>query len=1385
MSDQVRIFHEQWLGMVQPSEGLVVSVPVLLEAQCMEKQGREVQEKLLACTALDNSGKRYVPSLPQLLSDVLGLEAELFHQGDDLPRDLRLYVMEGRQELRPSMALKRRASLPAKAGESLLPPAAEAGQAYVALIWDVPYEIDLDKPETVTGPWEYPAQAKFDRLLRECRVPVGILTNGREVRLTYAPHGESSGWLSFRVDAMCEVGGRPILDAFVMLLCRARWFGVAESVQLPALLEQSRGKQGEVTNALAGQLFDALEELLAGFSAASDRDQHDLMRRALDEGEEGYLYSGLLTVLLRLVFALYCEDRGLLPVENELFERNYSVFGLYEQLEKDNGRFPDSMDRRFGAYPRLVSLFRAMYRGVSHGELHLPPRHGGLFDPNVYPFLEGWAGGSAPMNDPVARAQVDIPSVSDGTIYRVLKLLIVLNGQRLSYRALDVEQLGSVYEALMGFDVQRLVGGAVRIRLANKKHAAGVWLEASALLAIPAARRDKWLQDELGFDKGISEKVAQAVKDAKSEDAALLALEPLSGRHRERAKAGAYVIQPGPERRRTSSHYTPRSLSEPIVQKTLDPLLKAMGERPSSEALLRLKICDPAMGSGAFLVAACRYLADQVVAAWTREAAEETGSLRGIGPTPAGGSKTKLELLGDVHEDVVNHARRLVAQRCLYGVDKNKYAVQLARLSLWLVTMAKNEPFTFVDHALRYGDSLVGLNFDQIRAFHWQAGHKGEQIDVTSVALRQALDEAIGIREQILELAADPSPWAQREKERLLADAEDATGRVRLIADLVVGAFFAEEKDKDREKERVRRLDLVQRWLGSSDLSEEQELEEQLRELQRELRKTQVPFHWHLEFPEVFYLDRPDPLDGGKVNNRAMMDSFVGNPPFMGGSAISSHYGPAYLDWLLAIHPEAHGNADYSAHFFRLSARLLGTNGTLGLVATNTIGQGDTRATGLQHLLRNNCSIYAATQHLSWPGDAAVTVSIVHIGKGSSKPDGYALDGNAVRAISSRLRPTPERSDPVALTANESMSFLGSKIYGQGFILSPEERATLVKGDSANADRVLPYIGGEEVNTNPEQQHDRYVISFGQMELAEAEQWPELIDIVREKVKPEREKLKDNADGRRRKAYWWQFGRSTPALDEAIAPLSRCLVTAAVSKHLLFSFQPTNRIFSHKLYVFPLDRYTQFTILQSRLHGCWTWLLSSTLETRLNYSASDCFETFPFPQPDPRTVIPELEAIGEKLYEARAKYMVDTDQGLTKTYNALKEPNCTDKRILELRELHEEMDRAVLRAYPKLPGVGRDDKNIIGWSDIKVPPFCIATDEDKAALQAFEDEIIDRLFVLNESRAKEEAALGRGAKPGATPKAATKTEPKAAAAPKARETKKTPKKPNKNQGQLF
>lgn len=1323
--------HERWLGMAQPVEGLVVSVPVLVEAQCGKALPLSVRDRLAAlCRPLGGPGGSGPPvaDFEAILFDpeLLGFAEADFDREGAIPEELSLYVPEGHQLLAPTLALRRRDSSPRGSSspqdpesDPETPPAARAGRAYEMLVWILPDGLDLDRPEAATGPWLYPPARKFERLLRHVRVPIGVLANGAAARLFYAPHGEAAGWLTFRLADLSDVGGRPLLDAFVMLLSRASFYGRAPEARLPALLAASRRRQADVTEKLAVQVFGALETLLAGFEAAAERDGGDNLEAALKDGGES-LYGGLLTVLLRLVFVLYAENRNLLPVDRDLWAEHYSLLGLFDQLQKDAAEHPDAMDRRFGAWDRLLALFRAIWLGVEHGapddprSIRLPPRRGRLFDPHEYPFLEGWRGGSAPIVQAEDRAAVRTPSVPDGTVWEVLRRLLIFEGQRLSYSALDVEQIGSVYEALMGYKVERLLSPAVCVKESR------AWVEVGRLLDLAPARRASWLEEEAGLGKANAKRLAAAVQEALAgaaaedrdaqEAAALAALEAFRAAGTRPADPGRLILQPGSERRRTSSHYTPRSLSEPIVRRTLEPLLATLGSDPKAEEILELKVCDPAMGSGAFLVAACRFLADRVVAAWTREGRLEAGS-------------------SAIPGDPTTHALRRVAQRCLYGVDKNRYAVDLAKLSLWLLTSARDLPFTFVDHALHWGDSLVGLSFDQIRSFHWL---KQDQDALTTGALEEALDEAIALRRELQELEGQGAE-EQRQREALLRDADDALDHARLLGDLVVGAFFAASTDRERRLELARRLTKVHEWLDARDGGggggglPPADLEE----MRRQIRKEIPIFHWMLELPEIFYADRPDPLDGGKKNRMAFIDGFVGNPPFAGKNSIAESNVPGYVDWLKAIHPNSHGNADLSAHFFLRAAGMLGAHGTIGLVATNTIAQGDTRATALQPMVNGGFSLYDATRNLPWPGDAAVTVSVVHLAKGapSSQQGKKRLNGSVVEDINSRLRAKPERPDPEVLAANREQSYVGSYVLGMGFTLTPAEREALVAKDPRNTERILPYLGGEEVNSSPTQSFHRYVISFGQIDLEEAERWPDLLAIVREKVKPERDRLKDNADGRHRKDYWWQFGRETPALTSILARYGRCLVTSRVSKHLILSFQPTDRIFAETLFVFPLPTQTAFAILQSRLHESWARLLSSSLEDRLRYAASDCFETFPFPEADPRAEIPALEAIGEALYTARADWLIETNQGLTDAYNRLKDPHDQDPRAVELRRLHEEMDRAVLAAY--------------GWTDLQVPPFATpATEPDRRRLEQFTDDAIDRLFILNSQRAEQERREG-------------------------------------------
>lgn len=1309
MSDTERRWHEEWLGLVQPIDGLVVSIPALLDAQCFERLPPAAQHALRE-HVLDDAGEpRTLPDLAAFLEAILDWTPDLYDTTDRLPDDLALYVPEGRQTIRPTLAVRHPDGDAAPATD-VDTPAARAARPYQLLVWQVPDDLPLDAPETTTGPWHYPPAAKFDRLLRHTRTPIGLLTNGRTFRLVYAPHGESSGSITFHLAHMAEVGGRPILDAFVMLLSAARLFSMPEPQSLPAILRDSRLRQGDVTENLANQVREALEILLAGFQAASARDgTDDLIDRALADDE---LYDGLLTVLLRLVFLLYSEERDLLPIEHETFARHYSLLALYDELLDDAGRHPDTMALRFGAWGRLLALFRAVHFGVSHGDLELPPRRGELFDPHRFGFLEGWEGRAAPVSQADARAAVRTPTVDDGTVLAVLHRLLVLDGQRLSYRALDVEQIGSVYEGLMGWRVERLHAPAVCLRPAR------VWVTANDVRDHkPGTMRSKFLKDECALTKAQATKLDAALSEAAKEhggdltdEAALTALDDFAVRKTARAARGRLVLQPGAERRRTSSHYTPRSLSEPIVATTLEPLLAALGEEPTADQILELRICDSAMGSGAFLVAACRWLADQVVAAWTRADALPEG-------------------------DPLIAARRLVAQRCLYGVDKNEAAVHLAKLSLWLVTMSRDLPFTFVDHALRHGDAVVGLSFEQVKGFHWQPTG---QNDLCTQALVDAMDEALDLRLEIHRAAEHTSAEAWREKHRLWRDAEDAMDRVRLIADLVVGAFFAADKKKAREDELQRRKDLVTTWL----LSDEAPTEELLG-LQADLRDELPTFHWMLEFPEVFHAERVDPL-GDSRKEPAYFDAFVGNPPFLGGKRISTEHGDAYAEWLRVLH-NGSKNADLSAHFFRRTSTLLGDHGTIGLIATNTIGQGDTRETGLQPLVAVGAEIYAATRDMQWPGAATVTVSVVHLAKGATRAEvseHHLLDGRRVEAINSRLRGKPERPDPRPLASNVGCAFQGSILLGMGFVLTPDERDDLVKKDPRNAERIFPYLGGEEVNTSPTQSHDRYVINFAQMELEEAERWPDLTRILRENVKQERE-TKAKAV---REYPWWIFWRPRGELYDALASLDRCLVTARVTKHLAFTFQPTNRTLNEKLFVFPFADHSALAVLQSRVHDRWVWLLSSTLGSTLNYSATDCFENFPFPEPDPRTVIPELEDIGRRLDEARAAFMVDTDQGLTKTYNALKDPTVTDPAVQHLRALHLDLDRAVLAAY--------------GWP-IDVPPYTTPTTEpERLAHERFEDEIIDHLFQLNADRARQEEIQGLTPGKKKNKKRASKRKPK-------------------------
>ena len=254
-----------------------------------------------------------------------------------------------------------------------------------------------------------------------------------------------------------------------------------------------------------------------------------------------------------------------------------------------------------------------------------------------------------------------------------------------------------------------------------------------------------------------------------------------------------------------------------------------------------------------------------------------------------------------------------------------------------------------------------------------------------------------------------------------------------------------------------------------------------------------------------------------------------------------------------------------------------------------------------------------------------------------------------------------------------------------------------------------------------------------------AADWPELLAIVEERVKPERMKLGDNGDAKRRKEKYWLWGRYTPSLFTALTGLERVLAISSVGQYAAFAFTRADMVYSHALIVFPLPTHSAFCTLQSRPHELWARFFGSSLEDRLRYTPSDCFETFPFPEN--WEAHPALEAAGKAYYDFRATLMVRNDEGMTRTYNRFHDPDETDPDIAELRALHAAMDRAVLDAY--------------GWRDI--PTDCAflldyAIDEEEWGRRkkpyryrwpdATRDEVLARLLELNAARAAEEARAG-------------------------------------------
>lgn len=1172
----------------------------------------------------------------------------------------------------------------------------------------LPPGTDLESVQRGDG-WPVSLHERMTLLCRAYDVRLGLLTDGERWMLINAPVGSTSSQASWYARLWFQ---EPItLKAFQSLLSVRRCFGAAEDT-LESLLDESLKHHEEVTDTLGEQVRRAVEVLVQ----CLDKADEDRNRELLRDVKPSDLYEAGLTVMMRLVFVLCAEERGLLLLGDSVYDRCYAVSTLRGQLAEEADRHgPEILDRRHDAWARLLAVFRAVYGGIEHENLRMPALGGSLFDPDRFPFLEGRAKGTRWRDTSAAPLPID-----NRTVLLLLNSLQVLEQSGgallLSYRALDVEQIGHVYEGLLEHTVVRVPRVTLGLQGSLKAKNPNV-----ALAELESAR----MEGEAVLVKLITEisgRSKSAIKNSLSkpvDDTIFGRVTGVCGGDTELAerirhftnlirtdawedpivyRENSFMVTLGADRRETGTHYTPKSLTESIVTTTLEPVVyvgPAEGKSreewtlKSSREILDLKVCDPAMGSGAFLVQACRYLGEKLVEAWLHEeAAEKAITVDGEALDQLGAE----EPLPSQLDERLTIARRLVAERCLYGVDINPLAVELAKLSIWLVTLAKGRPFGFLDHNLRSGDSLLGIHrLEQLTRLRMDAEPGRQyQLRIFGQNVETAVNEAIELRKKIrattIRDIGDVETMARLDRE-----ARYKLESVQLIADAMIGEALRCGGNARALNAALDTLaTMAGDFLDGNEMSSEQITHQAKTALSVDLTRdetTRKTFHWALEFPEVF-------LNGG-------FDGMVGNPPFLGGKRISTVLGATYNAFLAALHPPASKNTDLVAHFFRRVFALVRKGGSFGLLAVNTIAEGDTRQGGLEWMTKNGATIYEAYPSEPWPGKAAVFTSRVNVHKGEWSGM-RNLSGKSVQFISAFLSDREEWS-PKRLRANENIAFQGSIVLGMGFVLSCDEAKRMLDAEPRNEEVIFPYLNGEDLNSDPEQRASRWVINFWDWSEEKAMTYREPYFWIKKHVYPERLKKSKEKSYRNIMSMWWQHWNVRPGLYHAIGqghhfeshpdnwyPIElrpkRVLAVTRVSKTLAFSFVNSNIVFSDATVAFSLGCGRDFALLQSNIHAVFAWQHSSRLKSDLRYSPSDAFEPFAFPDDFRIEQNYPLDGFGEHLHKMRIKIMLKDRIGLTKLYNRFHSSINIDPRIEELRMLQCEVDKAVARAY--------------GWEDI-------------------------------------------------------------------------------------
>ncbi len=846
----------------------------------------------------------------------------------------------------------------------------------------------------------------------------------------------------------------------------------------------------------------------------------------------------------------------------------------------------------------------------------------------------------------------------------------------------------------------------------------------------------------------------------------------------------------GTGRSSSGSHYTPEELVKPLIKHSLDYIIenklkqgKAKGGdqwqqmESQCEALLTITVCDVACGSGHILLSAARRIGMEL--AILRESLAARSLVEQPSPT------------------FLRQAIRDVIRFCIYGVDLNPLAVELCKVALWLEAHNPGDPLNFLDHHIKCGNSIVGLaHIDELQkgiadeafkslpgddketAKYFRDKNKAERknlpgqfkIDPNS-DVNNRVEEVVVSYGDVAKLP-EQTPAEVEAKAKAYEELMNGSGWLRLkqLADMQVAQFFI-PKTEEHEDHLLTDGD-YRSWLNGK-----QQITGQAPVFASSTGARKHFFHWFLEFPTVMQ-------NGG-------FDCILGNPPFLGGKKISGNYGNSFLNFIKSYFAPANGGVDFVAYFFKRDFQLIKAFGFQSLISTNTISQGDTRISGLVEITNKGGAINHAVRSMKWPGLAAVEISIVTVFKGKWDKD-FILDQNIVHNITAYLDDQDLLDAPYTLIKNSKKGFIGSVVNGMGFILTSEDASRLLKKDIKYSEVLLPYLSGQDINNRVDQTASRWIINFFDWEESKCKAYADCYEILHDTVRKEREQIKIikqqkgqtlNNDDKKYIQKWWIYARPQLNLYRAIEKLGNVFAIARVSKYVNIVEVLSRQVFMDKVVVLSTSEKSDFVLLQSSLFDHWAWKNSSTLGGgTINFTPSECFETFPFPM----EMKDSSNKIGVEYLKKRSLLMELTQLGITKIYNSFhskdiqstidstdlenktakeiqkqygkevwnlwnhlqkKKGTCSWEEaaagIVELRRLHVEIDNAVLKAYGWHEDSKKWGKAINLPHDFYEVDYLPENDRVRFTISPkARKEVLKRLLLLNHERYEEEILQG-------------------------------------------